>query len=451
MATAYRFINPLDVSGLEVKNFTLEKRAAAPEVPPYVNYKYYDTTLNEERYWNGTVWVGDGVGVDQVAGLADALGGKVDKVEGKGLSDQNYTLSEKEKLAGLESSRFKGQYTSVAALEAAHPTAIVGAYANVDEGVDADVVRYVYDSNDEKWVRQLGVSTLMTAAQIKEEYESNPDTNAFTDDEKTKLAGIATGATANATDADLRDRTTHTGEQAISTITGLQAALDAKVATTNFTWENLQNKPDFDVLYAPKEHSHVEYLAAMDILSALATELQEVHNENVSIAHNVEHGIFYIIREKNPDIQWDEIQNIPESLTNIDTLLDGKVDKEVGKGLSDQNFTLEEKTKLATLENRANHTGEQAISTITGLQDALNALAKGSFTATIAIGDWVSAGGGYTYTVPAITHGLGETRFLVATLSDDNGVYVTNYQVSATGTVTVFSAVAIASYLVISA
>ncbi|HWV24007.1 MAG TPA: hypothetical protein VNZ58_07440 [Thermomicrobiales bacterium] len=43
-----------------------------------------------------------------------------------------------------------------------------------------------------------------------------------------KLAGIADGATANATDAELRDRTTHTGVQAISTVTGLADALDAK-------------------------------------------------------------------------------------------------------------------------------------------------------------------------------------------------------------------------------
>lgn len=55
--------------------------------------------------------------------------------------------------------------------------------------------------------------------------------------EKTKLAGIATGATANATDANLRDRTTHTGAQAISTVTGLQTAIDAKapLASPAFT------------------------------------------------------------------------------------------------------------------------------------------------------------------------------------------------------------------------
>ena len=47
--------------------------------------------------------------------------------------------------------------------------------------------------------------------------------------EKSKLTGISAGATANASDAQLRDRTTHTGAQAISTVTGLQGALDALV------------------------------------------------------------------------------------------------------------------------------------------------------------------------------------------------------------------------------
>ena len=46
--------------------------------------------------------------------------------------------------------------------------------------------------------------------------------------DKTKLNGVASGATANATDAQLRDRSTHTGSQAISTITGLQTTLDGK-------------------------------------------------------------------------------------------------------------------------------------------------------------------------------------------------------------------------------
>lgn len=52
-------------------------------------------------------------------------------------------------------------------------------------------------------------------------------TAAFTTAQETKLAGIATGATANQTDAYLLNRANHTGTQAAGTITGL-----ATVATS---------------------------------------------------------------------------------------------------------------------------------------------------------------------------------------------------------------------------
>ena len=44
---------------------------------------------------------------------------------------------------------------------------------------------------------------------------------------KTKLDGIEAGATKNATDAQLRDRATHTGVQPINTVSGLQGELDS--------------------------------------------------------------------------------------------------------------------------------------------------------------------------------------------------------------------------------
>lgn len=50
----------------------------------------------------------------------------------------------------------------------------------------------------------------------------------FTTAERNKLAAIAAGATANATDVQLRERSTHTGTQPIASVSGLQAALDGK-------------------------------------------------------------------------------------------------------------------------------------------------------------------------------------------------------------------------------
>ena len=80
---------------------------------------------------------------------------------------------------------------------------------------------------------QLRDRTTHTGTQSADTITDGTTNKAYTATEKTKLAGIATGATANATDAQLRDRATHTGEQAISTVTGLQAALDAKADDTD--------------------------------------------------------------------------------------------------------------------------------------------------------------------------------------------------------------------------
>lgn len=71
-------------------------------------------------------------------------------------------------------------------------------------------------------------------------------TNDFTNALKTKLDGIATQATKNQTDAYLLSRANHTGTQAISTVSGLQAALDAKAALgskNNFTNTTASTSP----------------------------------------------------------------------------------------------------------------------------------------------------------------------------------------------------------------
>lgn len=163
--------------------------------------------------------------------IASSLDGKVDKDGAKVLSDQNYTAAEKAKLAGLEGDHFKGLHASLSALQAAHPSATAGDYADVDSGVGADVARYIWDVSDSVWLIQSGASGSMTAAQIKTAYESNPDTNAFSDAEHAKLGGIASGATANAADAALRDRSTHTGSQAAGTISDFAETVRATVLT----------------------------------------------------------------------------------------------------------------------------------------------------------------------------------------------------------------------------
>lgn len=120
------------------------------------------------------------------AGLVD----KVDKVSGLGLSEASFTQQEKTKLAGLESPHFRGTFTDLAALVAGVGSPLPGDYADVDTAGE-DAVRYIWDSTDAVWLAG-GSADPITASQVKSLYESNPDTNPFTDAEKAKLGNSAT-------------------------------------------------------------------------------------------------------------------------------------------------------------------------------------------------------------------------------------------------------------------
>lgn len=190
------------------------------------------------------------------SGILSQLEDKVDKEAGMGLSSNDFTTAEKQKLAGLEEPNYRGTFSTETAIQAiSSPKS--GNYALLDLGVGEDVVPYFYDITDEAWVVGGG-STELTPAQLKSLYESNPDTNAFTDLEKSKLAGIATEATKNQTDTYLRNRANHTGSQAMSTITGLSGALDSK--EPKFTKNSAFNK-DFGTnpgTVAEGDHTHEE-------------------------------------------------------------------------------------------------------------------------------------------------------------------------------------------------
>lgn len=69
--------------------------------------------------------------------------------------------------------------------------------------------------------------------------------NSYTTTEKSKLAGVASGATANSTDAQLRDRSTHTGTQSQSTVTNLVANLGAKADTATVSAKAPLVSPSF--------------------------------------------------------------------------------------------------------------------------------------------------------------------------------------------------------------
>ena len=74
-----------------------------------------------------------------------------------------------------------------------------------------------------------------TGTQSADTLTDGTTNKAFLATERIKLAGVATAATANATDAQLRDRSTHTGTQLLSTISDAGNAASRNVGTTSTT------------------------------------------------------------------------------------------------------------------------------------------------------------------------------------------------------------------------
>lgn len=99
-----------------------------------------------------------------------------------------FTDAEKAKLSGLSSSRFLGVYPTLGSLQSSHPAPAEGSFGYVDGGPLLDILSYIWDANSVKYVLQASAGGMETPETIKMKYESNEDTNAFTDAEKEKLA-----------------------------------------------------------------------------------------------------------------------------------------------------------------------------------------------------------------------------------------------------------------------
>ena len=161
---------------------------------------------------------------DEYAALIAAIAGKVDKVEGKGLSTEDYTTAEKTKLAGIEANA--NNYTLPAATTSALGGVKVGANLAIDsstgvlsgdysaattsaaglmsatdktklDGIEAGATAITVDSaissSSTNPVENQAIYTAL-AGKVDAETGKGLSSNDYTDTEKTKLAGIEAGA-----------------------------------------------------------------------------------------------------------------------------------------------------------------------------------------------------------------------------------------------------------------
>lgn len=233
-------VDKIDGKGLSTEDFTTEYSVKLDGISEQATKNLPDAQLLSRENHTGVQ------AQSTVSGLTDSLFAKVDKVQGKYLSTEDYTSDEKAKLASLSNY---------------DPTEITNRVSAVESGkVDKNGSKVLSDTNYTKSEKDKlsGIAPLATANDsnanlrdrsthtgvqsqatitglteslaAKQSTESGKglSSNNYTSLEKTKLANIATNATANSTDEYLLSRSNHTGTQLIATVSGLQAALDAK-------------------------------------------------------------------------------------------------------------------------------------------------------------------------------------------------------------------------------
>ena len=89
-----------------------------------------------------------------------------------------------------ESSRFLG--TFLTSDDIPLDKAVAGSYADVDAGPGETVSRWIYDVDSGAFVQATGKVAGESSISVKEKYESNPNTNAFTDSLRSKLESLPT-------------------------------------------------------------------------------------------------------------------------------------------------------------------------------------------------------------------------------------------------------------------
>jgi hypothetical protein len=143
--------------------------------------------------------------IDTVDGLQDALDSKIESVAWGDIAgnltaqtDLQHALDAKLDSATYHD-RFLGLYASVFDLEAAHSTALAGDYAQVDAGIGSDVIIYIWDVSDARWI-PVGVSNISSTDDVPEGSGNLYHTSQRVRD--TPLAGLSLATSEPITAAD---------------------------------------------------------------------------------------------------------------------------------------------------------------------------------------------------------------------------------------------------------
>ena len=298
----------------------------------------------------GQIEISGKVNADNVEGLDEKLNTKVDKVAGKGLSTNDYTTEEKQKLAGLNSVNYVAKAGDTMTGKLTAPQIETGAadtnyFQSRKFRGEGDASNY-YHAIDFGYAGHNQVDF----------YEYGGLWNFYKNTSSTQGGTLCGTISANGWEGSAKLTGTPTAPTAASGTNNTQ------IATTAFVQTATSGKVD---------KVTGKGLSTNDLTAALKSNYDAAytHSQQAHAPSNAEKNVIVGIQKNGTDLTVNSstrkvnitVPTKTSELTNdsnfaTTTALNSKVDKVTGKGLSTNDYTTAEKDKLASIENGANKT-----------------------------------------------------------------------------------------------
>ena len=280
--------------------------------------------------------------------IAVAVDNKVNKETGKGLSTNDYTTTEKDKLAGIatgaevnvqadwnESDTTSDAYIQNKPTVPTKTSELTNDSGFIAEEADPTVPAWAKASTKPAYTAsEIRYNAQVTVAQefnnkVDKETGKGLSTNDYTTAEKNKLAGIAEGAEVNVqSDWNETDSTSDAYIANKPTIPTIPSNIVNKITTTAGAHTTITNATGNVSFKVPTEASHVGAVPTSRTVNGKAL------SSNITLKATDIHIV-------SQDVQWETVE---QGLLGLNS---SKVDKVTGKGLSTNDYTTDEKNKLA--------------------------------------------------------------------------------------------------------
>ena len=300
------------------------------------------------------------------------ISGKVDKVTGKGLSTEDYTTAEKNKLAGLSN------YDDTQIIEALDGKADVNhthsqyLTEHQDLSGKADISDIPTKTSDLTNDSGFLTSHQDISGKVDKVIGKGLSTNDYTTAEKNKLAGLSNYDDTQIIEAlDGKADVNHTHSQYLTEHQDISGKVDKVtgkgLSTEDYTTAEknklagLSNYDDTQIIEtldgkADVNHTHSQYLTEHQDISGKVDKVtgKGLSTEDYTTAEktklaglsNYDDTEILSALSGKADVNHTHSQYLTEHQD-----ISGKVDKVIGKGLSTEDYTTAEKTKLAGLSN----------------------------------------------------------------------------------------------------